>query len=152
MCYIENKFVYLVKKVLYKLVLKRLVLKHTSIFRIRYFLSQKNLMKMTILLLLLNLFIVLVSCTLLTILKKYLKEIPLDKQFIRHKILIDLADLTMAFVSTLSSSMILRHIFGPFHHVMIVEAIMLFLQSLYDLVLACIVSVQVTQVLTVFCS
>ncbi len=107
---------------------------------------------MTVLLLLLNLFILLVSCTLLTILKKYLKEIPLDKQFIRHKILIDLADLTMAFVSTLSSSMILRHIFGLFHHVMIVEAIMLFLQSLYDLVLACIVSVQVTQVLTVFCS
>ena len=107
---------------------------------------------MNFVLLLLNLFIISVSFTLLTILKKYLREIPLDKQFIRHKILIDLANLTLAFTGSISLPMTIRQIIGPFHHVFIVETLMFFVQSLYDLVLACIVSVQITQVLSVFYS
>ena len=66
------------------------------------------------------------------------------------KILIDLARLTLAFVFLISVSMIVRHIIGPFGHVAVVELIMASVQSLYDLILACIVSLQVSQVCQVF--
>ena len=107
---------------------------------------------MNFVLLLLNLFIAFASLALLTILKRYLREIPLDKQFVRHKILIDLANLTLSFIGSIALPMIVRQIIGPFQIVFLVETIMFFLQSLYDLVLACIVSVQITHVLSVFYS
>ena len=107
---------------------------------------------MNIFLLTMNVFILATSLALISILIRYLKQVPLDKQFVRHRILIDLAHLTMSFVFLISASVIVRHILGPFGEVRIVETIMLFVQSLYDLILACIVSLQVNQVLHVFYS
>ena len=89
---------------------------------------------------------------LMTILIKYWKEKEQHKHYVRHQILIDLAYSTTAYVLVMALPPIIRKIVGPFSNVTTVEAVLFLLQVAFDLVLACIVSLQLSQVLTVFCS
>jgi len=96
--------------------------------------------------------IIIATVVLMTILIKYTKEKLLNKHFLRNQILIDLGFINTVFIVEICFFMIARSIIGPIQNVLIVEAIMITQQCFYDLVLSCIVSLQITQVLSVFWS
>ena len=96
--------------------------------------------------------IVIGTILLMTILVKYLKEKAIQNQHIRDQILSDLAILSGGFVVTLAVLAVTREMIGPFQNVAIVSTIFMFLQYFYTVMLSCIVSLQITQVLSVFCA
>ncbi len=69
--------------------------------------------------------IIVTTTFLISIIVKYLREKPTDRQFIRDQIKIDLAIILGTGVSFMSTLICLREIFGPFHNVQLVELILL---------------------------
>ena len=87
---------------------------------------------------------------LMTIIIKYLKEKAIQKQQLRDQVLSDLAILSGGQVVTVSMLLVVREIVGPFQNVTLVASVFTFLQYYYTITLSCTVSVQLTQVLSVF--
>ena len=94
--------------------------------------------------------IVISTTLLITILVKYLNSKALHKKSVRDQILIDLAILCGGFMDILASLALARILTGPFHDEDIVSAIFSFLQYWYNIMLACTVSLQLMQVLSIF--
>ena len=105
---------------------------------------------MQILLILVYFFIIISTVVLISILIKYTKEKLLNKNFLRNQILIDLATINTVFIVELCVIMIARNIIGPLQNDLTVQAIMITQQCFYDIVLSCIVSLQITHVFSVF--
>ena len=80
---------------------------------------------------------------LMTILVKYLQEKALQKQQVKDKILSDLAILTGTWVVSSASLVLTREVVGPFDNVTLVATLFVLLQYLYNVMLSCIVSLQV---------
>ena len=92
------------------------------------------------------------STTLLTIVIRYLKSKALQKQSVQDQTFIDLAIIVGLTTDTICSVMILRELIGPFQIVVLVTIIFSVAQYLYVFMLTGIVSVQLTQVSSVFFS
>jgi hypothetical protein len=105
---------------------------------------------MQVLLILVYSFIVIFTIVLMSILIKYTKEKLLCKNVLRNQILIDLATINAIFVLEFCVVMIARNIIGPLESDLTVKVIMITQQCFYDTVLSCIVSLQITHVLSVF--
>jgi hypothetical protein len=88
----------------------------------------------------------------MAILILYLKQKALHKQTIKDQILIDLASLSGGFVVFQSSAIILREIIGPFQHEFLVESIIMLNMFFYFAIIACIISLQFSQVLLILFS
>jgi len=99
-------------------------------------------------------FIVIIIGTiiLMAILILYLKQKALHKQTIKDHILIDLASLSGGFVVFQSSTIILREIIGPLQNEFLVESIIMLNMFFYFSIIACIISLQLSQVLLIFFS
>ncbi len=106
---------------------------------------------MKILLCLLYVCIVLSTVILMFIIIKYFKQIYLDKQSVKHLVMADLALVTASHMLVVAIPVIVRSIVGPFGNVLVVESLMVLLQSNFNILLACIISLQLLQVLNVFC-
>ena len=94
--------------------------------------------------------IALSTILLISILVKYLNEKSLQKQQLRDQVLSDLAIISGVLVVGIAMLIVIREIIGPFHNVNIVAYIFVVLQYVYDIMLSCIVSLQLTQFLSVF--
>jgi hypothetical protein len=96
-------------------------------------------------------FVIVFGTIILTaILVKYLNEKALQKQQLRDEVLSDLAIISGGLVVIIAGLIVIREIIGPFHSVKVVAAFFVFLQYHYDILLSCIVSLQLTQLLSVF--
>ena len=89
---------------------------------------------------------------LVTILILYVKNKAVHKQSIRDQILTDLAFITGTFVSSMAFLAVIRELTGPFNLVIIVASIFYVFQYLYSLMLSCIVSLEIFQVLNIYYS
>ena len=92
------------------------------------------------------------STLLMTIIIKYLKQKALQRQQVKDQVLADLAFLTGTTVGISSFISAIREISGPFKNVELVDALFTVYQFQYGLMLSCIVSLQVVQMLNVFFS
>jgi hypothetical protein len=63
------------------------------------------------------------TIVLMTILTRYLQEMPLERQCIRHLILKDLACLTTSFCLLISISIVARNVIGPFQVPVLLEMV-----------------------------
>jgi hypothetical protein len=87
---------------------------------------------------------------LMAVLILYLKDKAVHKQTICDQILTDLAIVTGALISSMAFLGVIRELTGPFEVVCIVSSVFIFFQYLYNLMLSCIVSLEVFQVLSIF--
>ena len=104
-----------------------------------------------------NIFIILVYGTiagltilLLSIVISYLKNKATNIKSVRDQIQIDLASFNMSFISLTSTIILVRELVGPFQSVTVVDSIFMILQSLFDVMLTSIVSLQIYQILSIF--
>ena len=104
-----------------------------------------------------NIFIILVYGTiagltilLLSIVLSYLKNKATNIKSVRDQIQIDLASFNMSFISLTSTIILVRELVGPFQSVTVVDSIFMILQSLFDVMLTSIVSLQIYQILSIF--
>jgi hypothetical protein len=81
---------------------------------------------------------------------KYLKSKALQKKFVRDQVLIDLASLSGGFVVIMATVILVRIVVGPFQNEDIVETIFSLIQYWCNSLLACLVSLQLVQVLSIF--
>jgi hypothetical protein len=106
---------------------------------------------MNLLLCLLYVSIVLSTLILMFIIIQYFKQIYLDKQSVKHLIMADLAFVTTSHMLVVAIPVVIRSIVGPFENISGVENLMILLQTNFNILLACIISLQLLQVLNVFC-
>jgi hypothetical protein len=101
---------------------------------------------MNVLLILIFALIASMTAVLLSLVIMYLKDKAVNRKFVRDQIQVDLAVLTESFVAFLSLIIIVREILGPFQSVDVVNGIFMILQCFFDIILACILSLQIVQV------
>jgi hypothetical protein len=102
--------------------------------------------------------IILYSClSILTIavrviLIKYIKEKAIDKQWVSDQIKIDLCIISGGIVIGNAFAIIVRELIGPFQSTTIVTSLVLAEQCSLDVLQVCILSLQLMQILNIFCS
>ncbi len=119
---------------------------HTVSFINAALLCETKPIKMNLLLILIFALIASMTVVLLTLVIMYLKDKAVNRKFVRDQIQVDLAVLTESFVAFLSLIIIVREILGPFQSVDVVNGIFMILQCFFDIILACILSLQIVQV------
>jgi hypothetical protein len=86
----------------------------------------------------------------MTIIIKFLKNKALIKKSVKDQIQVDLALLTLLYVITFSSVIIVREIFGPFTNVTALNTCFLFGQWIFNSGFNCVISLQLMQLYNIF--
>ncbi len=86
------------------------------------------------------------------ILIKYIKEKAIDKQWVSDQIKIDLCIISGGIVIGNAFAIIVRELVGPFQSTTIVTSLVLAEQCSLDVLQVCILSLQLMQILNIFCS